>query len=41
MSFPYIIQGNNITVIIGSTPHTISNTHITYDQVLDAIRDQD
>lgn len=41
MSFPYIIQGNNVTVIIGSTPHTISNTHITYEKVLDAIKNQD
>lgn len=39
MSFPYLIQGNNITVVIGSTPHTISKTHITYNKVLEAIKD--
>jgi hypothetical protein len=38
MSYPYIIQGNNITVVIGSTPFTISKTHITYSQVLEAIK---
>ncbi len=38
MSFPYLIQGNNITVVIGSTPHTISKTHITYNKVLEAIK---
>lgn len=37
-SYPYIVQGNNITVVIGSTPHTISKTHITYSQVLEAIK---
>ena len=38
MSYPYLIQGNNITVVIGNTPHTISKTHITYQKVLDAIK---
>lgn len=41
MSFPYLIQGNNITVVIGNTPHTISKTHITYQKVLDAIKADD
>jgi hypothetical protein len=36
--FPFIIQGNNITVVIGSTPFTISKSHITYPQVLEAIK---
>ena len=38
MSYPFIIQGNNVTVIIGSKPHTISKTHITYQRVVDAIK---
>jgi hypothetical protein len=38
MSFPFIIQGNNVTVVIGNTPHTISKTHITYQKVVDAIK---
>lgn len=41
MAFPYIIQGNNIVIVIGSKTHTISKTHITYDKVLEAIKAQD
>ena len=41
MSYPYLIQGNNITVVIGNKPHTISKTHITYSKVLDAIKAND
>jgi hypothetical protein len=39
--YPYIVQGNNITVVIDSTPHTISKTHVTYPQVLEAIKTGD
>ena len=39
--YPYIIQGNNVTVVIGNTPHTISKTHITYQKVIDAIKAND
>lgn len=38
MSYPFIIQGNNVTVVIDSQPHTISKTHITYQKVVDAIK---
>ena len=38
MSYPFLIQGSNITVIIGNTPHTISKTHITYEKVKEAIK---
>lgn len=41
MAYPYIVQGSNITVVIGSTSHTISKTHITYNKVLDAIKASD
>lgn len=41
MSFPYIVQGSNITVVIGNKPHTISKSHITYQKVLDAIKASD
>jgi len=41
MSYPYIIQGSNVTVVIGNTPHTISKTHITYQKVVDAIKASD
>lgn len=41
MSFPFIIQGNNVTVVIGNKPHTISKTHISYQKVIDAIKAND
>lgn len=41
MSHPYIIQGSNVTVVIGSTPHVINKSHPTYQQVVDAIKAND
>lgn len=41
MAYPYIIQGNNVVVVIGNQSHTISKTHITYQKVIDAIKAQD
>lgn len=41
MTFPFILQGNNVTVVIGNKPHTISRTHITYQKVVDAIKQGD
>lgn len=41
MSYPYLIQGSNIVVVIGNKSHTISKTHIAYQKVLDAIKAQD
>jgi hypothetical protein len=41
MSYPYIIQGNNVVVVIGNKSHTISKTHITYQKVIDAIKADD
>lgn len=41
MSYPYLIQGNNIVVVIGNKSHTVSKTHVTYQKVLDAIKAQD
>lgn len=38
MSYPFLIQGNNITVVIDNKPHTISKTHITYEKVKEAIK---
>ena len=38
MSYPYLIQGNNVVVVIDNKPHTISKTHITYQKVVDAIK---
>jgi hypothetical protein len=41
MSYPFIIQGSNVTVVIGNQPHTISKSHITYNKVIDAIKADD
>ena len=41
MSYPYLIQGSNIVVVIGNKSHTISKTHITYTKVLEAIKAND
>lgn len=41
MSYPYIVQGNNIVVVIGNKSYTVSKTHLTYQKVLDAIKAQD
>jgi hypothetical protein len=38
MAYPFIIQGNNLTVVIDGNPHTISNTHVTFDKVKEAIK---
>lgn len=41
MSFPFIIQGSNVTVIIDSKPHTVAKTHVSYQKVVDAIKSND
>lgn len=41
MSYPFIIQGDNVVVVIGNQSHTISKTHITYNQVVAAIKAND
>jgi hypothetical protein len=41
MSYPYIIQGGNLVVVIGNVPHTVSKTHITYDKLVAAIKASD
>lgn len=38
MSYPFIIQGQNVTVVIDGKPFTISKTHVTYQKVVDAIK---
>lgn len=39
--FPYLIQGDNVVVVIGTKTHTINKTHITYQKVVDAIKAND
>jgi hypothetical protein len=41
MSYPFIIQGSNVTVVIDGKPHTIAKTHLTYTKVVDAIKAND
>ena len=38
MSYPFIVQGSNVTVVIDGKPHTIAKSHITYQKVVDAIK---
>lgn len=38
MSFPFLIQGNNVVVVIDNKPHTINKTHISYQKILDAVK---
>ena len=39
--YPYIMQGNNVTVVIDNKPHTINKSHITYNKVIEAIKAND
>jgi len=41
MAFPYLIQGKNIVVIIDNQPYTVTSTHIGYEKLKQAIRDND
>jgi hypothetical protein len=38
MSFPFLIQGNNIVIVIGTNSHTINRTHIAYEKIVEAIK---
>ena len=41
MSYPFLIQGNNVVIVIDNKPHTINKTHITYNKVVEAIKASD
>jgi hypothetical protein len=41
MSFPFILQGSNVTVVIDGKPHTVAKGHVNYQKVVDAIRNED
>ena len=41
MAFPYLIQGKNIVVIIDNQPHTVTSTHLGYENLKQAIKDND
>lgn len=38
MSYPFLIQGKNIVIVIDNNPHTISSTHISYEKIKEAIK---
>lgn len=38
---PYLIQGNNIILVVDNKPHTINDTHLSYSRIKDAIRNKD
>lgn len=38
--YPYIIQGKNVTIVINGESHTVTESHINYKQVIDAIKEQ-
>lgn len=38
MAYPYIIQGDNVTLVIDGVPHTINRTHLSYQKVVEAIK---
>lgn len=39
--FPYLIQGSNIIIAIGSKTHTVNKQHISYSKIVDAIKAND
>ena len=39
--YPYLVQGNNIVVVIKNQSHTIGKTHIAYEKIKQAIKDGD
>ena len=41
MSFPYIIQGDNIMIVVDNKPHNVNRTHPAFQKVLDAIKSGD
>jgi len=41
MSYPYLIQGKNIVVVIGTNSHTVSSSHISYEKIKEAIKAND
>lgn len=41
MSFPYIMQGKNLVIVIDNQPHTVGEGHICYEKILEAIKAAD
>lgn len=41
MSYPYLIQGSNIVIFVNNEAYTITKSHISYDKVLEAVKNGD
>jgi hypothetical protein len=41
MSYPYMIQGNNIIIVMNNTTHTVNKSHLGYAKILEAIKNND
>ena len=41
MSYPYIIQGDNIVVMMNNAVHNVNKTHVGYTKLLAAIKNDD
>jgi hypothetical protein len=41
MSYPYLLQGKNIVLVIDNQSHTVTSSHIAFDRIKAAIRDGD
>lgn len=39
--YPYLMQGNNIVIVVDGKSHTISDSHVSYNSIRDAIRAED
>lgn len=39
--YPYLIQGSNIVIVIDNQSHTINNQHISYQNIIEAIKKTD
>ena len=41
MTYPYIVQGSQVTVVINAKPHVVSKSHPMYQRVVEAIKAND
>ncbi|MFW5804810.1 MAG: homocysteine methyltransferase [bacterium] len=41
MSYPYLIQGDNIIIVMNNKTHTVNKTHVAYNKLLEAIKQED
>jgi hypothetical protein len=37
-AFPYVMQGDNITVFVNGTPHDVNKSHLNYNELVAAIK---